>query len=48
MDFIAEVRAGDGSVSAVALVLLVKERFGIEVHRRSIERALQRQEKKRR
>jgi len=30
------------------LVELIKERFGISVHRRSIERALARQEKKRR
>jgi hypothetical protein len=29
-------------------VLLVEKRFGISVHRRSIERALARQEKKRR
>lgn len=47
MDFIAEVRAGDTSVSAAALVGLIKARFKIAVHRRSIERALARQEKKR-
>jgi transposase len=46
MDFIAEIRAGDRSVSIAALVPLVKERFGIDVHRRSIERAIGRQEKK--
>jgi hypothetical protein len=46
MDFIAEVRAGDRSVNAAALVPLIQERFGIKVHRRSIERALGRQEKK--
>jgi transposase len=48
MDFIAELRAGNASVSAAVLAPLLKERFGIEVHRRSIERALGRQEKKRR
>ena len=47
MDFIAEVRAGDSSVNAAALVPLIQERFSIKVHRRSIERALGRQEKKR-
>jgi transposase len=47
MDFIAEVRAGDSSVNAAALVLLIQERFSLKVHRRSIERALGRQEKKR-
>ena len=47
MDFVAEVRAGDSSVSAAALAPLIKARFGIEIHRRSIERALGRQEKKR-
>ncbi len=46
MDFVAEVRAGDSSVSAAALAPLIKARFGIEIHRRSIERALGRQEKK--
>jgi transposase len=47
MDFVAEVRAGDSSVSAAALAPLIKARFGIEIHRRSVERALGRQEKKR-
>lgn len=47
MDFVADVRAGDGSVNAAALAPLIEARFGIRVHRRSIERALVRQEKKR-
>jgi hypothetical protein len=34
-------------VNAAALAPLIKARFGIEIHRRSIERALGRQEKKR-
>jgi transposase len=47
MSFIDEIRAGNGSVTAAALVPLVRERFDIELHPRSIERALRRQEKKR-
>lgn len=48
MSFIEERRAADRSLPASGLAQLVKERFGLEVHPRSIERALQRQEKKRR
>lgn len=47
MGFIEEVRTKDVSASAAAIVLLVKERFDIDVHPRSVERALARQEKKR-
>ena len=47
MRFIHEVRGKDPSATASALVPLVRERFGIEVHQRSVERALVRQEKKR-
>lgn len=47
MDFVAEVRTGDSSTSAAVLAPLIEERFGIKIHRRSIERALVRQEKKR-
>ena len=47
MDFIEEVRAGDRTVAASTLVHLVKERFGVVVHKRSVERALGRLEKKR-
>lgn len=46
MGFIDGVRAKDASVTASALVPLVKERFGIDVHLRSVERALARQQKK--
>jgi transposase len=48
MTFIEELRGVDRSLTASALVPLVKERFGLAVHPRSIERALRRQEKKRR
>lgn len=47
MAFIANRRAADPSLSPTALVPLVKQRFGVVVHPRSIERALRRQEKKR-
>jgi len=47
MRFIEEVRAKNLSVTASSLVPQLKERFGIDVHPRSVERALQRQEKKR-
>jgi transposase len=46
MDFIEQERARDSAISTTTLVRLVKERFGIEVHRRSIERALARRGKK--
>jgi transposase len=46
MDFIEQVRAGDRAISATTLVRLVKERFGITVHQRSVERALARRGKK--
>jgi transposase len=40
MAFIEELRAGDSTVAAPSIVQLLKERFGITVHRRSVERAL--------
>jgi len=43
-----EALAEQPELDAQDLVKLVEERFGISVHRRSIERALARQEKKRR
>jgi transposase len=46
--FLRERRAGDASLRAAGLVRLVRERFALRVHPRSIERALARQEKKRR
>jgi transposase len=47
MDFIQEIRAGDRRATPSTLVGLVKERFGLVVHQRSVERALARLEKKR-
>ena len=43
-----EARAVEPALSSQELMRMVKERFGVSVHRRSIERALARQEKKRR
>jgi len=43
-----EALAEKPELSAQALVLLVEKRFGVSVHRRSVERALSRQKKKRR
>jgi transposase len=46
MDFIKQALIQDFSLKTLTLVEIVKERFGITVHRRSIERALARQQKK--
>lgn len=46
MDFLLEHLRHDSSLRALALCQLVGERFGLAVHPRSIERALQRQRKK--
>lgn len=46
--FLRERRADDASLRAARLVRLVRERFALRVHPRSIERALARPEKKRR
>lgn len=46
--FLDELRASDTSLAASRLVPMARERFGVEVHPRSIERALKRLEKKRR
>ena len=47
MRFVQQLRAADASVSATALARRVRERFGRRVHPRSVERALDREEKKR-
>jgi transposase len=43
--FAREQRAADAKLSSAGLVELIAERFGIRVHRRSIERALARAER---
>lgn len=47
VSFLRQLRAADPSLRAPELALKVEQRFGIQVHARSIERALGRQEKKR-
>ncbi len=46
--FVGELRTADPSRAASSLVPLVTARFGVQVHPRTVERALARQEKKRR
>ena len=48
VEALREALAAEPELSPQDLVGLVEERFGLSVHRRSIERALARQEKKRR
>lgn len=48
LSFIAQARAEDASLDTHALVGLLLERFGLQVHPRSIGRVLQHGEKKRR
>jgi hypothetical protein len=48
LDFAAQLRASDPSVRPPALAGAIQKRFAITAHPRSIERALGRQEKKRR
>jgi transposase len=43
-----EAMAANPQLRAPQLIALLEERFGLSVHRRSLERALSRQEKKRR
>jgi hypothetical protein len=47
MAFIEQLRSEDASLRAADLAVRVQKRFRRKVHPRSIERALQRQEKKR-
>jgi transposase len=48
VDFLEHERSQDASLNSVDLSGRIRERFGIKVHPRSIERALARREKKRR
>ena len=47
MGFVEKLQSGDPSLKAPELAGRIRERFGLKVHSRSIERALARQEKKR-
>ena len=48
MDFVAQARTEDPSLGMLALIDLLRQRFGVAVHRRSLERAWRRRQKKRR
>jgi transposase len=48
LDFATQLRASDPSLRPLDLATAIQERFAINAHPRSIERALKRQEKKRR
>ena len=48
LDFAMQLRANDPSLRALDLAAAIQERFAVNAHPRSIERALKRQEKKRR
>ena len=48
MAFVATLRAEDSALSVRALLSRIHDRFGLDVHPRSLERALRRAEKKRR
>ena len=46
MEFVASELAADSSLRAPQLARRIKERFDLDVHPRSVERALQREQKK--
>lgn len=48
MAFVAAQRAADPALTVRTVLARIHDRFGLDVHRRSLERALQRQEKKHR
>jgi len=48
LEFVRKARADDAKVTTSDLVKMVQERFGVELHSRTIERGLLRDQKKRR
>ena len=48
MEFVEQARRAEPALRWQELAHRIKQRFGVEVHRRSIERAVARQQKKRR
>ena len=48
LDFVLQQRAASPSLTIAELIMRIQQQFGISVHRRTIERHLARQEKKRR
>jgi transposase-like protein len=47
LDFVRQQRAGDPALTADALAARIRSRWGVQVHPRSLARALQRHQKKR-
>lgn len=48
LDFVLQQRAASPSLTVAELITRIQQQFGVAVHRRTIERHLARQEKKRR
>ena len=48
MEYVEQARSQDDSLCASELTELIKDQFGIDVHPRSLERALARRKKKER
>ncbi len=48
LEFVRQARADNAQVTTSDLVKMVQERFGVELHSRTIERGLLRDQKKRR
>jgi transposase len=48
LEFVRKARADDAKVTTSDLVKMVQKRFGVELHSRTVERALLRDQKKRR
>jgi transposase len=48
LDFVRQARADNDKVTTSDLVKMVQERFGVELHSRTVERGLLRDQKKRR
>lgn len=46
VDFVGELRAADPALSAPALAAAITARFGLTVHPRSVERAMERKKKR--
>lgn len=47
LDYVEHVKAEDATLTTLACVRAVHDRFGLTIHRRSLERALARRKKKR-
>jgi transposase len=45
IEYVRDLRAADASLTTVACIQAIQEKFSIEVHRRSLERALRSKKK---